>query len=176
MTIAYVFNLMSRSYTIYRGVNTQLLVAFVPLAAAMIVAGGWYPLGILVGILPLVLFMKGSAKRLRANFTEVIAAQQRAATLATRLDTALNNMSHGLCMVDARGRLILTNDQALKIFGVRPGRDLVGANVSPILRGLGESGVVAAVAIKPPGAGPVSRRRGRGRLRRSARDQRWPGV
>ncbi|HKN29684.1 MAG TPA: diguanylate cyclase [Roseiarcus sp.] len=147
MTIAYVFSLMSRSYAIFRGVNQQLFVAFVPLAPAMIVAGGWYPLGIFVGILPLVLYMKGSAKRLRANFTEVIAAQQKAATLATRLDTALNNMSHGLCMVDARGRLILTNNQALKIFGVRPGRDLVGGNVNPILRSLGQSGVIAPAQL-----------------------------
>jgi diguanylate cyclase (GGDEF)-like protein/PAS domain S-box-containing protein len=144
MTITYAFSMMSRSYAIYRGINTQLFVAFVPLAAAMIVAGGWYPLGIFVGILPLVAYMKGSAKRLRANFTEVIAAQQKAATLAARLDTALNNMSHGLCMVDARGRLILTNEQALKIFGVRPGRNLAGAKVNPILRGLVQSGVIAA--------------------------------
>ncbi len=45
MTIAYAFNLMTRSYAIFRGVNQQLVAAFVPLSAAMIVAGGWYPLG-----------------------------------------------------------------------------------------------------------------------------------
>ena len=120
-TIAYAFNLMSRSYATYRGVNIQLVVAFVPLGLAFVVAGGWYPSAIAVGILPLVLYMKGYSNRLRANFMAVVAAQQRAATLAARLDTALNNMSHGLCMVDARGRLILTNDQALRDFR-RPGR------------------------------------------------------
>ena len=92
----------------------QLVVAFVPLSVAMVVAGGWYPVGIVVGIVPLVPYMKGSSQRLRANFNEVIAAQQRAATLAARLDTALNNMSHGLCMLDGSGRLILMNDRALR--------------------------------------------------------------
>jgi diguanylate cyclase (GGDEF)-like protein len=144
MTIAYAFSLMSRSYAIYRGVNLQLMGAFVPLAAAMIVAGGWYPLGILVGIAPLVLYMKGYSKRLRANFMEVVAAQQRAATLAGRLDMALNNMSHGLCMLDARGRLVLTNDRALKIFNIRPDEAPVGAHLSEILGGLVRSGVIAA--------------------------------
>ena len=91
--------------------------------------------------------MKGYSNRLRANFMAVVAAQQRAATLAARLDTALNNMSHGLCMVDALGRLILTNDQALKIFGVRPGRDLVGENVGSILRGLSQNGVIAQAQL-----------------------------
>ena len=51
MTIAYAFGmLMSRSYAIYRGVNLQLVVAFLPLTAAMFVAGGWYPVAIIVGI------------------------------------------------------------------------------------------------------------------------------
>ncbi len=57
MTIAYAFSLMSRSYAIYRGVNQQLVAAFVPLSAAMIVAGGWYPMGIVVGICAARLFI-----------------------------------------------------------------------------------------------------------------------
>ena len=61
MTIAYAFSLMSRSYAIYRGINLQLFGAFAPLAVAMIVAGGWYPVGIVVGIAPLVLYMKAYA-------------------------------------------------------------------------------------------------------------------
>jgi PAS domain-containing protein len=144
MTTAYAFSLMSRSYAIYRGVNIQLLGAFVPLAAAMMVAGGWYPVGIVVGIVPLVLFMKGSSARLRANFMAVVVAQQRAATLATRLDRALNNMSHGLWMLDASGRLILTNDQALKIFDLSHEEAPVGAHVNSILGCLVRNGVTAA--------------------------------
>ena len=120
MTIAYAFSLMSRSYAIYRGINLQLFGAFAPLAAAMIIAGGCYPLGIAVGIAPLVLYMKGYSTRLRANFLAVVTAQQEAATLAARLDMALNNMSHGLCMLDPDGRLVLTNDQALKMFNLLP--------------------------------------------------------
>jgi predicted signal transduction protein with EAL and GGDEF domain len=143
MTIAYAFSLMSRSYAIFRGVNQQLVAAFLPLCAAMIFAGGWYPLGIVVGISPLVLYMKGSARRLKANFTELIAAQQKAATLATRLDRALNNMSHGLWMLDALGRLILTNDQALKLFDLSSDEARVGAHVTAILGGLVRNGVIA---------------------------------
>jgi len=74
----------------------------------------------------------------------VVAAQQRAATLAARLDMALNNMSHGLCMLDAQGRLVLTNDRALKIFNVRPDEAPAGAHLSEILASLVRSGVIAA--------------------------------
>ncbi len=143
MTTAYAFSLMSRSYAIYRGVNLQLFGAFAPLATAMIIAGGWYPVGIVVGIAPLVLYMKSYAKRLRDNFMAVVATQQQAAMLAARLDMALNNMSHGLCMLDPGGRLVLTNDQALKMFNLRPEDAPVGAHVKSALGRLVTSRVIA---------------------------------
>jgi diguanylate cyclase (GGDEF)-like protein len=143
MTTAYAFSLMSRSYAIYRGVNAQLFGAFAPLATAMIIAGGFYPIGILAGIAPLVLYMKAYAKRLRANFMGVVAAQQQAAMLAARLDMALNNISHGLCMLDPGGRLVLTNDQALKMFNLSPDNAAVGAHVKSVLAKLVASGVIA---------------------------------
>ena len=143
MTIAYAFSLMSRSYAIYRGINLQLFGAFAPLSIAMIIAGGWYPVGIAVGIAPLVLYMKSYAKRLRDNFMAVVASQQEAAMLAARLDMALNNMSHGLCMLTPDGRLVLTNDQALKMFGLRPDDAPVGAHVKSVLARLVGAGVLA---------------------------------
>ena len=143
MTIAYAFGMLTRSYAIYRGVNQQLVAAFVPLSAAMLIAGGWYPLTIIVGFVPLISFMKGYSTRLRANFIGVVTAQQQAAMLAARLDMALNNMSHGLCMLNPGGRLVLTNDQALKMFGLRPDDAPVGAHVKSVLAKLVGNGVLA---------------------------------
>ena len=143
MTIAYAFGMLTRSYAIYRGVNLQLVAAFAPLSAAMFVAGGWYPLTIIVGFAPLISFMKGYSTRLRANFLGVVTAERQAAMLAARLDMALNNMSHGLCMMNAGGRLVLTNDQALKMFGLKPDDAPVGAHVKSVLAKLVVSGVLA---------------------------------
>jgi diguanylate cyclase (GGDEF)-like protein len=143
MTIAYAFGMLTRSYAIYRGVNQQLVAAFVPLSAAMLIAGGWYPLTIIVGFVPLISFMKGYSTRLRANFLGVVTAQRQTAMLAARLDMALNNMSHGLCMLNPGGRLVLTNDQALKMFGLRPDDAPVGAHVKSVLAKLVGNGVLA---------------------------------
>jgi len=41
MTIAYVFGMLTRNFAIYRGITMQLIAAFVPLSAALIIAGGW---------------------------------------------------------------------------------------------------------------------------------------
>jgi diguanylate cyclase (GGDEF)-like protein/PAS domain S-box-containing protein len=143
LSIAFPFGMLSRSFAIYRGINYQLLAAFLPLTAAMIVAGGWYPSAIFVGFIPLALFMKGSSARLRANFLGVVSAQQRASLLASRLDSALNNMSHGLCMVDGNGRLILANDQVLRIFGLRPEDAQAGAHMRGVFRRLIRQGMIA---------------------------------
>ena len=146
-TIAYTFGTLTRGFAIFRGVNLQIAAAFVPLSAAMIVGGGWYPVAIVVGFIPLILFMKGSASRLRANFLAVVAAQGQSALLAKRLDMALNNMSHGLVMVDTRDRLTLANAQVLRIFGLREEDAPVGANLGAILRKLVRNKVVARTEV-----------------------------
>jgi len=46
----------------------------------------------------------------------VLAAQAETALLAKRLDLALNNMSHGLLMINAKGRVTVVNRQFLNLF------------------------------------------------------------
>src|SRR5262249_44128886 len=45
-----------------------------------------------------------------------------------RFDTALNNMSHGLCMFDSAARLIVCNDRYRDMYGVSP--DLVKPGIA----------------------------------------------
>ena len=142
-TIAYASGMLTRSFAIFRGINLQLIVAFAPLSAAMIVAGGVYPIAIVVGFVPLMLFMKGSSDRLRANFLAVVEAQKQTSMIAKRLDTALNNMSHGLVMVDAQDRVTLTNNQILRILRLRADDAPVGADFRSILRKLMRKRIVA---------------------------------
>lgn len=149
MTIAFAFGMLSRSYAIYRGFNLQLVIAFLPLSAAMFVAGGWYPVAIIVVFVPLIAFMKGYSTRLRSNFLGVVTAQQKAATLAGRLDTALNNMSHGLCMIDGAGRLILANAKFHQIFSMPPESELAGTHVRAIFRRLVRSRSIDEASFAP---------------------------
>jgi diguanylate cyclase (GGDEF)-like protein/PAS domain S-box-containing protein len=147
-TISYAFGMLTRSFAIDRGINAQILVAFVPLSASMIVAGGWYPTMIVVGYIPLFMAIKAASSRMKQNFRAEVAARQKVAMLATRLDTALNNMSHGLCMVDAQGKLILTNYQVLRIFGLGEKDVEAGADMRAILRDLVRNGVLSRSEFK----------------------------
>jgi diguanylate cyclase (GGDEF)-like protein/PAS domain S-box-containing protein len=51
-----------------------------------------------------------------------------------RLDTALNNMSQGLCMFDAAGRLVLFNQRYLDMYGMSPERVRPGMTMEELIR------------------------------------------
>lgn len=56
----------------------------------------------------------------RAAQTTALAEQARAQEFADRFDTALNNMSQGLCFFDGEKRLIVCNRQYLEIYDIDP--------------------------------------------------------
>lgn len=143
LTIAYAFGMLTRSFATYRGMDLLLVAGFAPLGVGLVVAGGWYPAGIIVGLIPLVLFAKGSSQRLRANFLAVVAAQKQSSMLAKRLDMALNNMSHGLAMIDAMDRLTLANNKMREIFRLSEADLKGGVDFRMILRKLVRSKIVA---------------------------------
>ena len=175
MTIAYAFGMMSRSYAIYRGVNRSFSRPSFLLARRCSSPADGIPLQSSSGFVPLVPYMKGYSTRLRANFLGVVTAQQQAAMLAARLDMALNNMSHGLCMLTPDGRLVLTNDQALKMFGLRPDDAPVGAHVKSVLGEAGRQRRPRGAAIRASRLHSRQRRQ-RGRFRHSARNARRSRV
>jgi diguanylate cyclase (GGDEF)-like protein len=59
-----------------------------------------------------------------------------------QLDTALNNMSHGLCMFDASGVLQVLNSRYLEIFSIPEGLIEVGCPLRELLQRLEDAGIV----------------------------------
>jgi diguanylate cyclase (GGDEF)-like protein len=141
-TIAYAFGMLARSFAIDKGINLQIAVGFAPLSAAMFVAGGLYPLLVIFLITPLFLSIKASSVRLKGVFEGEVDARSEAARLAERLDTALNNMSHGLCMFDVDGRLIFANNHIPSLFRLTDHSLEVGTEIHDFLKRLVEVGVV----------------------------------
>jgi diguanylate cyclase (GGDEF)-like protein len=148
-TTSCIFGIWTRSLAINKnGTNAQLLAGFATLSGAFWMGGGLYPLLIVTVLVPLFGFIKISSTKLRETLLGEIVARREAATLATRLDRALNNMSHGLCMVDGEGRLTVANEQVLRIFSLRPEDAKVGADMRGVLRLLVRNDVVARGEIE----------------------------
>lgn len=70
-----------------------------------------------------------------ARIAEALALkeQTKAREVARRFDTALNNMSQGLCFFDGEQRLLVCNDNYSKIYGIAPDRIRPGITLKEIV-------------------------------------------
>jgi diguanylate cyclase (GGDEF)-like protein len=109
-------------------VTVQIVCACGPLTLALLTHNDIYYAGI--GAL-IILFFTG-LKRISASLhvtnLKALVATREVASLASRFDTALNNMPHGLCMFDARRRVVVTNRRLSELLGVS--RDVAQRNAS----------------------------------------------
>ena len=109
MTIAYVVGIFGRNFGNSRSVIIQILCAWVPITAALLLHGDIYHWIFAVLLGPFFLAVKFIAERLRRTLLDAVVATRDMTLLAKRFDTALNNMPHGLCMFDAERRIVVAN-------------------------------------------------------------------
>jgi len=98
-----------RNFAIRSGVGLQLSAVAIPLTIAFISEGGMFPLLIPLLLAPLCFFIYGSASRLRNILLSQIGFRTESERIANQFDFAINNMSHGMCMVSAEKRILVSN-------------------------------------------------------------------
>jgi PAS domain-containing protein len=136
MTIAYMVGTSGRNFGSSRLVIAQILCAGIPTIAAVLLVGDvYYATLALVLLLPFFTSLKFISDRLRRTLLDAVIAQRDMSLLATRFDTALNNMPSGLCMFDANKTLVVSNDRLSQLFGVNLVSERKGATVRERLRG-----------------------------------------
>jgi len=72
--------------------------------------------------------------RIREQDEAVATTQSQLRESITQLDAALNNMRQGLCMYDARSRLVLCNEQYRRMYGLSPEAVRPGTSYREVLR------------------------------------------
>ena len=68
-----------------------------------------------------------------SDITRMIEQAERLEATNLRLDTALDNMSHGLCLFDAEGRLAVVNARYFEIFHLPPGSVRPGITIRELI-------------------------------------------
>lgn len=120
-----------------------MLIAGGPIAAVLLISGDGMMISLGINLLLLLVLLGRMINTNFRSFVQLVrthgrlaeegerarAAEQTATAFAERFDTALNNMSHGLCFFDEDQRLIVCNRQYLEIYDldpetVRPGMKL----------------------------------------------------
>jgi hypothetical protein len=151
----------------YRGVKDFPLIVTVGIAAHEIFADTQFRRRAyrLIGSLftLMILFVTGYSVWSRVELEQTSGALQ---TQNLRFDAALNNMSHGLCMFDASGRLVVCNEryrQSMDLSPIGPGRAPPCASCSNSAKPPEPSRPIRTAT--PPICGPRSPRAKRARSR-----------
>jgi len=135
VTVACMVGVVTRNFGLDRLITLQLAVAIVFIATGLILKNDPAHWVLAFLMLPMMISFRFLADDTRAVLLSAIHGRVEASRLAEELDTALDTMQHGLCMLDEKGVVAVVNDQALAIFAElapgdwqnRPFEDLLAA-------------------------------------------------
>ena len=136
VTFVVVVNTMSiaiRSFAIERVATAYMLALVLPVVGAFVWRGGLFDGAAIVEIL-IAFYSHRSAKRLRAILLSQISYRKRSETMAARFRFAIDNMSHGMAMIDSDLRVVVSNDEFSECFGVPVARPLLGVRLGALVR------------------------------------------
>jgi diguanylate cyclase (GGDEF)-like protein len=117
----------SRNAGIPRLALAQICLGALPIGIGAALGGDGY--WILVP--PLFLYLGAMSSVVRRHYRNLVAlmtAEQGHAEIAARFDAALAHMPHGLCTIDASGKVVIANRRAAELFGATA--DMLRLNVS----------------------------------------------
>ncbi len=143
MTIVYAGGIFGRNYGNPRFVVVQILCAWAPMTAALLIYGNVYHWIFAFFLAPFFLGIKYIAERLRRTLLDAVVASRDMSLLAKRFDTALNNMPHGLCMFDAKRRIVVANQKLNLLMGLPADFELKGLSLPAFAERIVEAGLMS---------------------------------
>jgi diguanylate cyclase (GGDEF)-like protein len=148
MTLANMIGVAGRNYGSRMLVLAQLSCAGVPLLAGLVLGGNGHYAIVACVLGPFLLSFKAIADKLRATLTTAIVSAKRERLLAARLEAALDNMAHGLCMFDGEGRLSLVNRRLPAIMGLPAGLAVPGRSIGRFLICCQRAGLIGRTQLR----------------------------
>jgi diguanylate cyclase (GGDEF)-like protein len=118
IAMASMISVVGRNYGSKLTVDIMSFVQFVPMAIGFSLAGDPFKALLAVFIFPLVLTTRTMANGVRNFLYQTVLGKREISIMADRFDAALNNMSHGLVMLDQHRRIVVTNRKAARLFNL----------------------------------------------------------
>ena len=143
VTLATMISVVGRNFGSRLNVDMIILAACLPIMAGLVMAKDPYMSLMAVLLLPLFLTTRSMANGVREFLFNAVNAEREASEIAERFDTALNNMSHGLFMLDGAGRIEVANRKAREFFNIDTRIELTGRSLKAALRLGARNGMIA---------------------------------
>ena len=114
-------------------VMAQVVAVLGPYAAGLVELGGAVYVSLLMMTGFMFLGVKSSTQSFYSLLLSAMTTARHNTFLANRLDMALNNMSHGLVMIDRNTRVEVVNDRFKELLGIDPGEAAAGSTLREVI-------------------------------------------
>ena len=134
VTLATMVSVVGRNYGSPRAVNFMVFSACFPMVVGFLGLGDFYHAVLASLVLPFAMTTRSMANGVRAFLYENVLAARDLATIADRFDAALNNMPHGLFMLDSDHRILVANRRACELLHLGDKERLKDCHLDVVLR------------------------------------------
>ncbi|WP_183901965.1 putative bifunctional diguanylate cyclase/phosphodiesterase [Rhizobium metallidurans] len=134
VTMATMVSVVGRNYGSRMAVDLQTFSCCLPMIICSLMAMDFYRGILSVFLIPFWLTTRAMANGVREFLYENVIARREITSIADRFDTALNNMPHGLVMVDAENRIQVVNRKACELLKIGAPERLKDRDLGAVLR------------------------------------------
>jgi diguanylate cyclase (GGDEF)-like protein len=134
VTLATMVSIVGRNYGSARAVIIMTLSACGPIIIGLLATQDRFMALLAVLMVPFIVTTWQMAKGVREFLHRNVVAAREIATIAERFDLALNNMTHGLFMLDEKGRILVVNKRACELLNLGDQERLKDCHLDAVLR------------------------------------------
>lgn len=134
VTLASMVSVVGRNYGSPKAVNLQTISASLPISLGFLLLRDPYMVLLSLTLIPFVLTTRSMANGVREFLYKNVIAAREISLINDRFDTALNNMTHGLFMLDANNRILVVNRKACELLHLTNQNQLKDCELDVVLR------------------------------------------
>lgn len=134
VTMASMVSIVGRNYGSQKAIDLQTLACCLPIIIACLMSQQLYKAIVSVMLVPFGLTTRAMANGVREFLYKNVIASREISLIADRFDTALNNMTHGLFMLDADNRILVVNRKACELLNFAHPEQLKDCEFDVVLR------------------------------------------
>jgi diguanylate cyclase (GGDEF)-like protein len=134
VTMASMVSIVGRNYGSQKAIDLQTMACCLPIIVACLMSEQLYKAIVSIMLVPFGLTTRSMANGVREFLYKNVIASREISLIADRFDTALNNMTHGLFMLDADNRILVVNRKACELLNLTHQEQLRDCEFDVVLR------------------------------------------
>lgn len=127
-------SVVGRNYGSKANVDIISVASSLPVMISLFLVGNVYMAVLGLLIIPLIITTRSMANGVREFLYDNVMSHREIAVIADRFNTALNNMPHGLFMLDSENRIVVANKKAAELLRVADRAVLRNHSIHAVLR------------------------------------------